>query len=156
MRSLKEDGFEEIMEMFAANDIVKKDEKKEESISLGKEFKVGDYYVRDGGDNIRRIHEVFDNTLYYQPINEDIIRNSCKNKKNDKGLRKLTPEEIKIALTEEAERRGYVKGVEFLSALDGARHESYFGSITISDCYGWIYLDEFAIYKNGNWAKIIE
>ena len=156
MKSLKEDGFAEIMEMFAANDVVKKEEKKEDPTSLNKEFEVGDYYVRDGWNNTRRIHRIVDNTIYYQPINEDTKRNSCQNNKNNKGLRKLTSEEIKIALTEEAKRRGYVKGVKFLSELDGDSHESDFGEIQIGEDFGWLYLDGNAIYKMGSWAKIIE
>ena len=75
MKSLKEDGFSEIMEMFASND--------EEPIPLDKEFKVGDYYVRDGWDNFRRIYKIVDNVLFYQPINEDTKHARRQNNKDE-------------------------------------------------------------------------
>ena len=161
MKSLKEDGFTEIMEMFRLSDIeepIPKREKKEESTPWNKELKVGDYYIREGWTDIRRIHKVVDRKFYYQAIHTDTIRSACNNDLSDKGIRKLTHEEIKEALIKEAKSRGYKKGISSYSLLDKAHFKATRDTLEVCDNGKergvTVSLDGKWIYLNGEWAII--
>ena len=163
MKSLKEDGFTEIMEMFRLSDIeepIPKREKKEESTPLNKKLKVGDYYINERlrSGEVRRIYETDDRTYKYQPINTDIIRTGDWNYFSEPSLRKLTYREIKESLIQEAKNRGYEKGIISRSLLDKEPFKALKGILEAHDSGKergiTVSLDGKWIYLNGKWAVI--
>lgn len=161
MKSLKEDGFTAIMEMFAANDIVKKHEPKDDELI---ELKVGDYYTREGfEDEVRRIYDIKHKKYYYHTIDKNFGRDAIDplnyNNIDDNGIVKLNKVEIEQALIDESIKRGFVEDVEFMSI--GTRPGEYVLDEIINYCPDHGLFSGRAdysgvLYRDGMWAEIIK
>lgn len=123
--------------------------KKKKELEIGKWYKDGKFiiYIESiNGDKYGR----YGFNLYgeWHHVNDDLAIKDT--------LKPASPSVVFEALKKEAIKRGYKKGVTFVSVANDARHVVFSGSLKYRNGFDDLVPSDGVIFSNGVWAAIIE